>query len=275
MIKLLGRLKEPFPDRASFKQSFMGLLGVSVFVSSFLYLLRPFGISGASDVLFLVCLGFGLVTLVFGTIFDLVIRYLLKIKTDEDSWTLGKWILQSIVLLLWIALGNYLFLLALSEGNWERYSLAGMLLNTLIVGIFPVIFSGLVSQVKAASTNEKLASQTQIKRDTTVAEKNAAILKVNEVEIQEGNILFAEAQQNYVAIYYKDGNNVKKELYRITLKELEDLLGSDIVRCHRSYLVNLKQVENVKGNAQGLRLSMVGFTEKMVPVSRSHLGLFK
>ena len=166
-------------------------------------------------------------------------------------------------------------LLALSEGNWERYSLAGMLLNTLIVGIFPVIFSGLVSQVKAASTNEKLASQTQIKRDTTVAEKNAAILKVNEVEIQEGNILFAEAQQNYVAIYYKDGNNVKKELYRITLKELEDLLGSDIVRCHRSYLVNLKQVENVKGNAQGLRLSMVGFTEKMVPVSRSHLGLFK
>jgi DNA-binding LytR/AlgR family response regulator len=70
-------------------------------------------------------------------------------------------------------------------------------------------------------------------------------------------------------------------MIRITIGQALSNLTRDgrteIIRCHRSYLVNLMAVNRVDGNAQGLKLSFsksLAMTH-IVPVSRSFIADFK
>ena len=82
--------------------------------------------------------------------------------------------------------------------------------------------------------------------------------------------MFAKSDGNYLEIYV---NNQNKKLIRATLKHLEALLSThpNIIKTHRSYLVNTNYIENIKGNAQGYQLQI---TDYIVPVSRTMIPIF-
>ena len=65
-------------------------------------------------------------------------------------------------------------------------------------------------------------------------------------------------------------NTLKKVTYRVILSSFEVQLkeASNLVRRHRSYIVNLKKVKNISGNAQGLKLELINQSE-IIPVSRN------
>ena len=109
MTGLLKRLREPFPERRDLASNFKYMIGVGVFVAAFLFVLRPFGLDGPWRQILPVCLGFGLVTVGCGLIMELVLRYVLNLRSDSANWTLGKWIILAMLNLLWIALGNFLY----------------------------------------------------------------------------------------------------------------------------------------------------------------------
>lgn len=89
------------------------------------------------------------------------------------------------------------------------------------------------------------------------------------------NIWFIESLQNYVNIYFWNGETMEKKTERATLKSCENLIkNTNLLRCHRSFIVNTTIVENVSGNAQGLKLKLRNL-ETTIPVSRSYIPLFK
>ncbi len=268
MKKLLQKFNEPFPDRGSFGAILKSMLGIALFVTLFLFVLKPFGIRGVGDNLFWICLGFGGITFVFGLVFDVVMRFVLRIRTDVPTFTLGKWLLQAALLLLWIALGNYAYLQWLSGGGWNWGGALFMLWNTFLVGIFPLAFSGLMVQLNAIKKNQGIASSiatgSQKKQETD-----------NNLKAPGSELLYAEAMQNYVALYHKKDGSVAKTVERNTLQNtLEALDAPSVIRCHRSYLVNLDAVVEVNGNAQGLRLRLSD-TDTVIPVSRSYIEEIK
>jgi DNA-binding LytR/AlgR family response regulator len=68
--------------------------------------------------------------------------------------------------------------------------------------------------------------------------------------------------------YLENGHQPRRTVLRNSLTNLEVILaGAGLIRCHRSYLVNLRRVERVSGNAQGYRLHFIGL-ESSVPVAR-------
>jgi two-component system, LytTR family, response regulator len=78
------------------------------------------------------------------------------------------------------------------------------------------------------------------------------------------NILYGESSDNYTYIFLK---NKKKMLVTRSLKEMEELLEEhSFVRVHRSFLVNLNEVERyVRGDGGYVMMS----DGKMIDVSRS------
>ena len=73
-----------------------------------------------------------------------------------------------------------------------------------------------------------------------------------------------------------DENKLKKVTHRVTLSSFEIQLKevSSLVRCHRSYMVNLNKVKNISGNAQGLKLELINHSE-IIPVSRKYIPIVK
>ncbi|TXC81765.1 LytR/AlgR family response regulator transcription factor [Luteibaculum oceani] len=279
MKSFLDRLRAPFPSQSSLLENAKGLFGIGLFVAAFLYLLRPFGISGMNGVLFWICLGFGGVTVVFGLVFQLVCDYLLKIRTDVPSWTLWKWLVQACLLLLWVGLGNYLFMILISDATWKGESLINMLINTIVVGVFPIVFSGLMIQMRSIKKNQTLAGSIKSKKQDP-SDTLSSHLLINqgssaELRLDEGGFFFAEAMQNYVAIHYNEAGELTKKVIRYTLSKLEsDCEGTTIIRCHRSYIVNPQKIESISGNAQGLKLKIKN-CEVEIPVSRSFIPTLK
>lgn len=279
---MFNKLDRPFPDRSGLKESILNIAGVGVFVSLFLFFIRPFGIDGSMQDMIIACIGFGFVTVVFGSIFELVFRYVLPIKADGPNWTLGKWIIMCVVLVLWIALGNFLYMNVLSGWRgWSFLGLGQMMMYTSVIGVFPVVFSGLVLQMRAENQNEQSATEVEARlKPASVGSMKmlpAIELKDNEqLIISVDDFRYGEAMQNYVHIWHNQNGSLVRSTARITMTKLQEFWCEDsILRCHRSYLVNTRKVLHVKGNAQGLKLQLDGVDEFEVPVSRSFIPALK
>ncbi|MFL3662109.1 MAG: LytTR family transcriptional regulator DNA-binding domain-containing protein [Polaribacter sp.] len=63
----------------------------------------------------------------------------------------------------------------------------------------------------------------------------------------------------------------KKRIRYITDKK--GVLFSKILKSHRSYLVTINYVDTVSGNAQGYKLPLKNYSEK-IPVSRNMISTF-
>jgi DNA-binding LytR/AlgR family response regulator len=65
------------------------------------------------------------------------------------------------------------------------------------------------------------------------------------------------------------GDQVEEKLLRATLKNIESQIAdNDIVRCHRSFIINTKVEFSILGNSNGYHLKSSLFSDT-IPISRS------
>jgi hypothetical protein len=89
--------------------------------------------------------------------------------------------------------------------------------------------------------------------------------------IKNENLLYIESAENYVSIYYLNKSRVSKYLLRDTLKKVEEALaGTEIIRCHRSYMVNFDKVKVIRKDKDGLKLELDNPSVIDIPVSKTY-----
>ena len=86
------------------------------------------------------------------------------------------------------------------------------------------------------------------------------------------NVLYVEAEDNYVHIVHLDGGKVKDFELRSSMRSLEDMLQRHgLVRCHRSFFLNAAHVELLKKDAVGYALAQLDQPGvKAIPVSKRY-----
>ncbi len=85
------------------------------------------------------------------------------------------------------------------------------------------------------------------------------------------NLLYVESADNYVNIYYSNKSKFSRFMLRATLKSIEDTFADcDLVRCHRSYVVNFKKVKVLRKEKMGLFLDLDFDKSPEIPVSKTY-----
>ena len=93
--------------------------------------------------------------------------------------------------------------------------------------------------------------------------------KKDEIGLKLKDIVYMLTEDNYVGLNYLDGEVLRTYLIRSTLSKMEQTLNSEyFIRCHRSYLINLKQVESYQ-KKQGRISIKLRKSKDLIPVSRS------
>jgi hypothetical protein len=90
--------------------------------------------------------------------------------------------------------------------------------------------------------------------------------------LKPSHILYMEVLGNYVDVHYLDENRkISRKTIRTTIQQMEDALENypTVVRCHRTYIVNISYIEKVNPSQQGLLL-MLKYVSKEIPVSRTY-----
>lgn len=90
------------------------------------------------------------------------------------------------------------------------------------------------------------------------------------------DLLYIEAVGNYMKVFYLHEGQVRDDMLRATSKQIEDQLHSYpmIVRCHRAFLANLGQVEQIVSHSGTTQL-LIKHCHKSIPVSRSNIAQVK
>jgi len=86
------------------------------------------------------------------------------------------------------------------------------------------------------------------------------------------NLLYLEASDNYVSIHYLNKDQITRFMLRNTLKNIEeDLKGTEIVRCHRSYMVNYEKVKVIRREKDGVWLELDLSSAIDLPVTKTYM----
>ena len=96
------------------------------------------------------------------------------------------------------------------------------------------------------------------------------------VTLQISHLLFIEAVGNYVKVCHLRDGQVRTDMLRATMKQMEETLQDYpmIVRCHRAFLVNLGQVEQIVSHSGSTQL-FIKHCHESLPVSRSNMAQVK
>ncbi|MBE6174803.1 MAG: LytTR family transcriptional regulator [Rikenellaceae bacterium] len=91
------------------------------------------------------------------------------------------------------------------------------------------------------------------------------------LSVRHEHLAIIESADNYVCIYYLNNGKIKKSMVRNTLRRVaEQLEGTNVVRCHRSYMVNLALATVMRREKEGIfiELGIEGVPD--VPISRTY-----
>lgn len=199
----------------------------------------------------------------------------------EEKWTIGKEIRFVFLFILLVGFAQFLIrdIIYDNPNNWSFRYLYEEIRNTILVGGLFVLILVPLNFNRLNAKNSKKASVLNASHDLLKPLENSEILiktnlKNENLQFDVNSLLFVRADGNYVELFLT-GDKIKKVLKRITIKELEVVLKpySHIIKTHRSYLVNIRHIKNVTGNAQGYKLKLNNFDDT-VPVSRNMIASF-
>ncbi|MEN7551894.1 LytTR family DNA-binding domain-containing protein [Rapidithrix thailandica] len=284
-------LQQPYPFHHSFRRNITHALAIGLFVGLLNAVLadsdeidRYLWQSKRSLSVF-----FGLITaLNILIIFELFPRYCIPVR-QKENWTVSKEFGILVLLLLFILFSNYGFLILVSKSPSTFLSLElflNMFLTTFIIGLVPtslVIWKDYTLKLKenlkqVELHNQQLKETLLNKKEKTEECKVVSIPSGNKGEIiqfEVNQLLFIRSEGNYIELFLRQNQEVLKKIYRASLQTLEaDLQGfPHLIRTHRSYIVNVREIRHTQGNARNYQL-FFDQVEDSVPVARSRFQQF-
>ena len=133
-----------------------------------------------------------------------------------------------------------------------------------------------LKEIQSGKPSEKPLQQTPESIDCQSQELTLTGTTNESVTLQISHLLYIEAVGNYVKVSHLRDDQVHTDMLRATMKQMEETLHDYpmIVRCHRAFLVNLGQVEQIVSHSGSTQL-LIKHCHESLPVSRSNMAQVK
>lgn len=207
----------------------------------------------------------------------MVLPSLFSKKFSSANWTIKKEIFWDLWI-LFTTLAGY-FLLNNSLGVIKfGFSLVIKLVLTAVLPITTLI---VVNHNKMLRSHLKLANELskKLKENKSIQDKIvhfSSDYQKDSLAIKVSLILLIRSANNYIEVFWKEGDSIKNQMVRCSMLYAEEILKENkfIFKCHRSFMVNVNYIDKIEGNSQGYRL----FFENVnfpVPVSKNSVNKLK
>ncbi len=275
MIFPFNQLQKPYPIISSNKIAISNSFWVGCFVFVFLFVFQPFGLDTLPKNKAITIAGYGIISFIVTVICLLIQRNIYK----EAQWTTWKQIIFYIFVITAIAYLNFIY----TKSYNPVLGIKGyqFLFYTVAIGVLPITFFSITNQIQLNNKYEQKSKEINKALptpDSSIRELVKIQIKPTDqppLTIDLQSLLFIESQGNYLHLYQLKADQVKTYKIRGTITKISEALNQgDFVKTHRAFIVNILHVCEVKGNAQGMKLSLNG-VDKLIPVSRGFVNKLK
>lgn len=254
-------LGNSLPHVKTRKQRFRIALMFGVFVFVFLWIFQPFGLAEIQFNKIPIIAGFAFITIVVTVVFT---SFRIRSKHPRSIADLIK---TSFYITGVISFLNWLYSYTL-QCDSIKHSILVYLLDSLAIGLFPVVF--LVFYLWMQATKPNTFNKTTENTSTLNASISVKVSKDESLSLTVNKIICAKSSGNYLEIYSENGKSYIKHLIRYPLyKFYNDLENNDFFfHCHKSYIINSKHLIKLRGNAKQKEV-LLELLDFWIPISRS------
>lgn len=274
---MLASLKKKYPFNDNLNVNIRSISAVSLGIFLFLLFFEPFHVKNPDFNNRLIILAtFGAITLVLLTLARLVIPSIFSKAFSEERWTIWK---EIFINLLFVACNSVAFCF------FARY--VGKIPINFPIAINVVIMSITAAAVVIISNQFYLVKKKVEELETVIAsgilETEDESRVTSEIEFESENktdyfhlfleqLILIRSANNYIEVIYKQNDAIHKKLIRNTMKSTERLLKKykEMIRCHRSCIVNKNYIKKVSRSSDGLSLNLFDYPQE-IPVSRQYV----
>ncbi len=256
----------------SSKEMFYFIFLSGAYIFFFLLFFQPFGINNYDPYeritlqFALILMSIAIVNITLLAINEfLILPFILKHHNYLITWLTLH--------LLWLSSGIFLYYNYLGDWHdmsWNSYY--EFLLNISVLGIIPFICLLIYARIKALRSSLDSAYEY---RHKDYNKEQLIVFKADNLKDQFTLplkfLIYIKSEDNYVAIYYLSNDVLTKTLLRKSLKKIQnDIDHPALLRCHRSFIINLIHLQQVQGNRNKLRLRL-SHVQHQIPVSRQYI----
>ncbi len=266
--------EKSIPEHLNRKGNIISLvLFTAAFALIFINVYAPFGADSylkLSGIRLFLYSSFVILTGMLVVVVSRVIMYLYSKNYSLNYWRYIVWVIAEILVMSFVYCIYVKFILADERDFMNIFNAS--IKNTSLIILLPytilwLFFSWKDKSVKLEELKEAPHDQQTAGMIPFRDEKGTLRLSVHAEDL-----LYLEASDNYVSVHYLHRNKLQKFLVRNSMKSYEEQFSvSNIIRCHRSYMVNLEKVDIIRKEKDGLHLELDTETPISLLVSKTYI----
>jgi hypothetical protein len=251
-------------------------LSTAIFALVFINIYTPFNsrdwYPAISDFKFFV---FSSLIILTGVLVVAIIRIILYYYGKKHSITMGRYAICIVCEVFFMSLFYTTYSLVLKPNRDYLEVFKESTVNTALVLLLPytlihlyLIYKENKQQLRDIENQKNQPVETTNLQKTFLFydEKNELRLSVN-----RNNLLYIESADNYVQIWYLNKGSLARFMLRNSMKTMEEQLAdTNVLRCHRSYMVNFEQINVIRRQKDGMYVEFGIKDVPDIPISKKY-----
>ena len=207
----------------------------------------------------------------------LLMTFCVKKLRHFALWAYIVWLFLEIVLIA--AFHTYLSFYLVKATSYSLGHIFGKsLLITFIALAVPYVIVDLMILLKDSRRKLTLTKSDAVESDNEVLPAHTEIINLMDnngnlkLSVKLDNLYYIKAEDNYINVFYQRNGAMATYMLRCKMKTIEDNCVdiSSLMRCHRSYIVNIKKVSVLHNEAEGFILEFDREGLDSIPVSKTY-----
>ncbi|MBQ3438376.1 MAG: LytTR family transcriptional regulator [Bacteroidales bacterium] len=195
-------------------------------------------------------------------------------------WGYAAWCLSEIVLITVLYTIFTVTIAQPEDQNGIAIFFHALVYTFVCLGV-PYIIAGMFFTIIDQNRTIRLMNMQDVVTDETPAETAAPVQKftlfdnngVLKLSVSSANLYYVEADDNYIKVWYADQQGaLQTYMLRCRLKTVEEsFAGSDLIRCHRKFIVNMQKVKVLQKVGAVYEITLDNEAIAPIPVTKTYI----
>ena len=207
----------------------------------------------------------------------MIMTICVKKRRHFAFWAYILWLFLEIVLIA--AFHTYLSYFLVKATSYSLgYIFGKSLLITFIALAVPYTIVDLMILLNDSRRKLTLTKSDAVESDDEVLPEHTEIINLMDnngnlkLSVKLDNLYYIKAEDNYINVFYQRSGAISSYLLRCKMQTIADncVDSSSLMRCHRSYIVNIKKVSVLHNEADGFVIDFEREGLDSIPVSKTY-----
>ena len=217
----------------------------------------------------------------FILIMSKVVMYKTRNVMPMTYWGYAAWCLAELLLISFLYTVFTVTIAQPEDQNGIAIFLHALVYAFVCLGV-PYIIAAMFFTIIDQNRTIRLMNMQDVVTDEAPAPEASPVQKftlfdnngVLKLSVSSANLYYVESDDNYIKVWYSDQQGaLQTYMLRCRLKTVEEsFAGSDLVRCHRKFIVNMQKVKVLQKVGSVYEMTLDNDAIVPIPVTKTYIG---